>query len=65
LVWAAPNELVSEDTMELMLSPDPMPVEVISELVGVVLVVDPDITELIGLFVRVTLLNLSAFSNQT
>jgi hypothetical protein len=51
--------------MELMLSPDPMPVEVISELVGVVLVVDPDITELIGLFVRVTLLNLSAIGYRT
>jgi hypothetical protein len=55
--------------MEPMSSPDPIPVEVISELVGAVLVVDAvllgAITELIGLFVRVTLLDLSAISHQT
>jgi hypothetical protein len=31
-VWAAPCALVSEDTMELISRPEPMPVEVISEL---------------------------------
>jgi len=30
--WPAPNALVSDETMAEILSPDPMPVEVMSEL---------------------------------
>ena len=32
MVWAAPKAVVSSDTMALILSPDPMPVEVIKAL---------------------------------
>jgi hypothetical protein len=31
-VWAAPNEVVSDDTMALMFKPEPIPVEVINVL---------------------------------
>jgi hypothetical protein len=52
--WPAPKALVSDDTMALMSSPDPIPVDVMAALLagaagGVVAAVDaaPEIVELI------------------